>query len=74
MQSLFCIFRAIQASLAIYQQNVSGESRANSSPDSDSELHMALMLSEQQRQQEEQQRLEEQKTLEEVLQLSLREK
>lgn len=64
--------RAIQASLALYQQNQS--SAENSSPDSDMEYHMALMLSQQEREQEEHDRLEEQKMLEEVLQLSLREK
>lgn len=70
---IYC--RAIQASLALYQHNQgSAESAANSSPDSDSDLHMALMLSEQEREQEEQQRLQEQKMLEEVLQLSLKEK
>lgn len=46
----------------------------DSSPDTDSELNMALMLSEQQRQQDEKQRMEEQRLLEQVLQLSLTEK
>ncbi|KAF2882069.1 hypothetical protein ILUMI_24117 [Ignelater luminosus] len=67
--------RAIQASLALYQQNINSTgSDPNSSPDTDSELHMALMLSEQERQQDEQRQLQEQQLLEEVLQLSLTEK
>lgn len=70
--------RAIQASLSWYQQNVNTEQTSDpavdSSPDTDTELNLALMLSEQQRQQEEQQRLDEQKLLEQVLQLSLTEK
>lgn len=67
--------RAIQASLALYQQNVnSTESGANSSPDTDSDLHMALMLSEQERQQDEQRQMQEQQLLEEILRLSLTEK
>lgn len=72
---MFC--RAIQASLALYQQNLNATESAvgiDSSPDTDSELNMALMLSEQQRQHDEQQRLEEQRLLEQVLQLSLTEK
>lgn len=71
--SRYC--RAIQASLALYHQNLnSSESGANSSPDTDLELNMALMLSEQQRLQEEEQLLQEQRMLEEVLRLSLTEK
>ncbi|KAF5289793.1 hypothetical protein FQA39_LY03710 [Lamprigera yunnana] len=67
--------RAIQASLALYQQNTnSTESGNNSSPDTDSELHMALILSEQERQKDEQQQLQEQQLLEEVLRLSLMDK
>lgn len=67
--------RAIQASLALYQESAnSTETGANSSPDTDSELHMALMLSEQQHQQDEQRQLQEQQLLEEILQLSLKEK
>lgn len=70
---MYC--RAIQASLALYQQNLNSlESGANSSPDSDSELQMALMLSEQERRKDEQQQIQEQKLLEEILQLSLTEK
>lgn len=50
------------------------ERQEPASPDSDSELNMALMLSEQQRLQEERQRQEEQRMLEEILKLSLTEK
>ncbi|XP_017780401.1 PREDICTED: ankyrin repeat domain-containing protein 13D isoform X2 [Nicrophorus vespilloides] len=64
--------KAIQASLALYQNP--GQVLVDSSPDTDSELNMALLLSEQQREQEEEQRLEEQRMLEEVLQLSLTDK
>lgn len=67
--------RAIQASLALYQQNLnSGGSGANSSPDSDGELTMALMLSEQQRREDEENLIAEQRVLEKVLELSLTEK
>ncbi|KAF5295163.1 hypothetical protein FQR65_LT10551 [Abscondita terminalis] len=67
--------RAIQASLALYQQNVNSiESGTNSSPDTDSDLHMALILSEQERQKDEQRQLQEQQLLEEVLRLSLMDK
>ncbi|XP_031355358.1 ankyrin repeat domain-containing protein 13D [Photinus pyralis] len=67
--------RAIQASLALYQHNVNSiESGINSSPETDSDLHMALILSEQERQKDEQRQLQEQQLLEEVLQLSLTEK
>lgn len=70
----FCC-RAIQASLEHYQRNAdSGESEDNPSPDLDSDLHMALMLSEQECHKLEQQRLQEEKLLEEILQLSLTEK
>lgn len=67
--------RAIQASLALYQQNINSiESGTNSSPDTDSDLHMALILSEQERQKDEQRQLQEQQLLEEVLRLSLMDK
>lgn len=71
--------RAIQASLELYQQNVNcSDTLDNSSPEGDSDLHMALLLSQQEqereRQREEQERLQEQKLLEEILQLSLTEK
>lgn len=74
--------RAIQASLELYQQNVStmpdATDAANSSPETDSELHMALMLSrqeqERERHREEEERLQEQELLEEILALSLKEK
>ncbi|KAJ8959065.1 hypothetical protein NQ318_022321 [Aromia moschata] len=71
--------RAIQASLELYQQNVtSPDGPEEGSPEGDSDLHMALLLSQQQqerdRQREEQERLQEQKLLEEILQLSLTEK
>lgn len=50
-------------------------SNIDASPDDeegvDSDLQMALMLSEQQRLEEEERRLQEQKTLEEILRLSL---
>ncbi|KAJ8983987.1 hypothetical protein NQ317_008692 [Molorchus minor] len=71
--------RAIQASLELYQQNVNCmEPSESSSPEGDNDLHMALLLSQQQqerdRQREEQERLEEEKMLQEILQLSLKEK
>ncbi|KAJ8949323.1 hypothetical protein NQ314_008243 [Rhamnusium bicolor] len=71
--------RAIQASLELYQHNVTcSDLLENSSPEGDSDLHMALLLSQQQqereRQREEQERLQEQKLLEEILELSLTEK
>ncbi|XP_063904695.1 ankyrin repeat domain-containing protein 13D isoform X2 [Zophobas morio] len=65
--------RAIQASLELYQQSPDVND-TNSGPDIDSDLHMALMLSERECQKQEQQRLQEEKLLEEVLQLSLTEK
>ncbi|VEN54010.1 unnamed protein product [Callosobruchus maculatus] len=71
--------RAIQASLELYQQNASNpELLENVSPESDSDLHMALLLSqreqEKERLREEEERMKEEKMLEEILQLSLKEK
>ncbi|XP_044272441.1 ankyrin repeat domain-containing protein 13D isoform X2 [Tribolium madens] len=67
--------RAIQASLELYQKNTdNNDTNAAADPELDSDLHMALMLSEQERQKQEQQRLQEEKILEEILQLSLTEK
>ncbi|KAJ8923292.1 hypothetical protein NQ315_001850 [Exocentrus adspersus] len=71
--------RAIQASLELYQQNADCPNDVeNSSPEGDSDLHMALLLSQQEqerkRQREEEERLQEQKLLEEILELSLKEK
>jgi hypothetical protein len=85
--------RAIQASLALYQENLttssleSGSSSADraspeggeaGSPDSlilsDHDLQMALVLSQREREEEERQRRQEEETLEQVLQLSLKEK
>lgn len=74
---MLCIFRAIQASLALYQRSSLTNdddvaSVENAEEDVvDSDLQVALMLSEQQRLEEEERRLQEQKTLEEILQLSL---
>lgn len=75
----FFVRRAIQASLELYQENVNcSDNLVNSSPEVDSDLHMALLLSQQEqekeRQREKQERLQEQKLLEEILQLSLTEK
>lgn len=75
--SLDFSFRAIQASLAHYKQQpgaVEDEEIEQSSTDSDSELNMAIMLSEKQRLEEQKQLEEEQKLLEEILKLSLTEK
>lgn len=83
--------RAIQASLALYQHNLSASSPDNDSscctspqardsqaPDNllvpDLDLQMALALSQREREEEEQQRRREEEVLEQVLQLSLREK
>ncbi|XP_049817825.1 ankyrin repeat domain-containing protein 13D isoform X2 [Aethina tumida] len=76
--------RAIQASLELYQQNVGGvdlvsnDVDAETDTDLDSELRLALMLSEQQRKKEEEERRkkeeEEELMLEDVLRLSLTEK
>lgn len=74
---LHLYYRAIQASLEIFQQSLdnSEEDGATTSPENvDPDLHMAIMLSEQQNKEEEQKRLEEQKMLEEILRLSLTEK
>lgn len=68
-------YSAIQASLALYQQNLNVDgSDASSSPEMDTELKMALLLSEQQKRQDEERLLEEQRMLEQALQLSLTEK
>jgi hypothetical protein len=91
--TLFVLRRAIQASLALYQQNLttssldSGSSSGHraspeggeaDSPDSlivsDHDLQMALVLSQRECEEEERQRRQEEETLEQVLQLSLREK
>lgn len=64
------MFRAIQASLALYRRSLDAGVETPS-PDGDAELQMALLLSEQQRKEEEERRLQEQKMLEEILQLSL---
>jgi hypothetical protein len=80
--------RAIQASLALYQQNLttssdSASSALRASPEgeeadslivSDHDLQMALVLSQREREEEEQQRRQEEEMLEQVLQLSLTEK
>ncbi|CAH0563655.1 unnamed protein product [Brassicogethes aeneus] len=68
--------RAIQASLEYYQQGAGAveSSLESESPNVDSDLHMALLLSEKQRRKEEEEREEEQKMLEEILRLSLTEK
>lgn len=67
--------RAIQASLELYQKSTdTNDTNASANPEIDSDLHMALLLSEQERQKQEQQRIQEEKILEEILQLSLTEK
>lgn len=70
--------RAIQASLVIYQKKDPSEATDEDSPDRDSELYMALLLSQKEqeeiREKEEQQRLQDEKILDEILQLSLTEK
>nr|CAD7402462.1 unnamed protein product [Timema poppensis] len=82
--------RAIQASLALYQQNFSDvcTSPVRSSPDGreeevetpnsplvdDDDLQMALVLSQREREEEEKQRKQEEEMLQQILQLSLTEK
>ncbi|CAG9812412.1 unnamed protein product [Phaedon cochleariae] len=71
--------RAIQASLELYQHDTEDpEVPESSTPEGDSDLHMALLLSqkelERKRQREEEERKEEQQLLEEILALSLKEK
>ncbi|XP_057658211.1 ankyrin repeat domain-containing protein 13D isoform X1 [Diorhabda carinulata] len=72
--------RAIQASLELYQKNTTPGSLLpeNNSPEMDSDLNLALLLSQQEeekkRQREEKERLEEQKILADILELSLKEK
>jgi hypothetical protein len=85
--------RAIQASLALYQENLTTSSLDSGSPSahraspeggeadspdslivSDHDLQMALVLSQRECEEEERQRRQEEETLEQVLQLSLREK
>nr|CAD7455802.1 unnamed protein product [Timema tahoe] len=82
--------RAIQASLALYQQNISDvcTSPVRSSPDGreeevetpnsplvdDDDLQIALVLSQREREEEEKQRKQEEEMLQQILQLSLTEK
>lgn len=70
----FC--RAIQASLELYQMNDASDTteQAEAAVNLDSDLHMALMLSEQESKKQEEQRLQEEKLLEEILKLSMTEK
>lgn len=70
--------RAIQASLEIYQTNDMSEAVEENNSEQDSDLCMALQLSqkeqEEMQEKEEQRRLQEEKILDEILQLSLTEK
>lgn len=87
--------RAIQASLALYQENLTTSSLDSGSPSAhraspeggeadspdclilsnhDHDLQRALVLSQRECEEEERQRRQEEETLEQVLQLSLREK
>lgn len=78
VNTVFGIFHccsAIQASLELYQSN---NCTSNETTDDcnaiDPDLHMALLLSEQESKQEEDRRLQEEQLLKEILELSLTEK